>query len=56
MFEGIEPAIDGGGGQVGVVLLLDEGIDIAPGHRPRVLGERRKKQTEISTIVLDSME
>jgi hypothetical protein len=29
---------------VSLALLLDEGVDIAPGRRPGVLGERREKE------------
>ena len=44
VFDRIQTAVDRGRGEVGRMLLLDEGIDLAPRHCTEVLGEWRKKQ------------
>src|SRR5215813_11597041 len=53
VFEGMEPAVDRGGGQLGLVLLLNEVLNVTPGHRPQGLLERREKQAQIPPIILN---
>ena len=53
VFEGMEPAVDRGGGQLGLVLLLTEVLNVTPGHRLQGLLERREKQAQIPPIILD---
>src|SRR5207302_1233953 len=53
VFEGMEPAVDRGGGQLGLVLLLNEVLNVTPGHRPQGLMERREKQAQIPSIILN---
>jgi len=55
VFDGMEPSVDGGRGELGLVLLLDEVLKVTPGHRTQGLGERRKKQAEIPPIILDGV-
>src|SRR6266849_4006792 len=47
VFEGMQPPVDRGRGQLGLVLLRDEGINVAPRHLAWFLGKRRKKHAEI---------
>jgi len=53
VFEGMEPAVDRGSGQLGLVLLLNEMLNVTPGHRPQGLLERCEKQAQIPAIILD---
>lgn len=53
MCEGMEPAVERGCGQVGLGLLLEESLDIAPGDRPGVLGARRAQQAQLPAIMLE---
>src|SRR5713101_9544243 len=47
VFEGMEPSVDRGRGQLGLVLVVDEGINVTPRHLARFLGERREKPAQI---------
>jgi hypothetical protein len=55
MLERIEPSVDRGGGQLRLALLLDEGLDVPPGHRLGGFVEWRKKQAHIAAIMLDGV-
>src|SRR6266699_2352287 len=55
VFESMQPAVDRRRSKVGLVLLLHEGVDIAPGHGIGVLVKRREKEPQISAIILNSM-
>src|SRR5215831_1201988 len=55
MFEGVEPPVNGGDGELRLALLLDERLDVPPRHPPGFLGERRKKQAQIPAIVFNGM-
>src|SRR5438128_523403 len=55
VFDGMEPSVDRGRSQVGLVLLLNEVLKVTPGHRTQCLGERREKQAEIPPIILDGV-
>src|SRR5439155_12548387 len=55
MFEGIQPPVDRGRGELRLALLLDERLDVPPGHGTGRFVERRKKQAEIPAIILDGV-
>jgi hypothetical protein len=55
VFEGIEPPVDRRGGKLGLGLLLDERINVTPGHLPQLLGKWREKAPQIPAIILDGM-
>src|SRR3954447_2453350 len=49
----MEPAVDRGRGQLGLVLPLNEMLNVTPGYRPQGFLERREKQAQIASIILD---
>jgi hypothetical protein len=53
VFEGMESTVDRRSGQLGLVLLLNEMLNVTPGHCPQDFLERRKKQAQIPSIILD---
>src|SRR5262249_31704748 len=53
VFERLEPSVDRGRREVGLVLLLDEVLNVLPGHRRQYLVEWREKQAQIPSIILD---
>src|SRR6266446_5630116 len=55
MLERIEPSVERGSGQLRLALLLDEGLDVPPGHRLRGFVQRGKRQAQIAAIILDGM-
>ena len=55
MFEGIQPPVDRGRGELRLALLLDERLDVPPGHGTGRFVERRKKQAQIPAIILNGM-
>src|SRR5262249_5513340 len=55
VFDRMQTAVDRRRSEVDLALLLDEGVDIAPGHCTGVLGERREKQAQVPAIILDGV-
>lgn len=51
--EGLPPPGDRGRGQLGGVLVVEDGLNIPPRHLARFLGARRAKHAQIPAIMLD---